>query len=365
MDLAAFVARLWAAGAAEGAAVGPAQLAGRLAGQRVMELGCGHALPGLVALLAGAEVHFQVGGWVVWGMWGQQRRGGPGAGGEAERRLRLPPLIQRALPARRQGPQTKADMARWPRAAAPLVHCMQDYNREVLQAVTIPNVAANWAAWQLRAGAPSAAAETVPAAAAAAATAAGAAGGAAGAAPNGGSSSSAGGEAAAPPARYFCGDWSGLGGVLEAAGLAGGYDVVLSAGTIYSLDSIRSLLQCIQQVSGQAGQAHCLCAGRLCCRPRAHCCCLGEPARPRLPARHSLPNAVPQAAGRCGIHSGQVLLLWRGRRHRGLPAAGGGGRAHAGGRGSGAGRRPVQQAGDHPAGVAQLGARPVSSARVC
>jgi hypothetical protein len=54
------------AGAASGAAAaavagaGRGGLAGRLAGQRVLELGCGHALPGLVALLAGAEVHFQV-----------------------------------------------------------------------------------------------------------------------------------------------------------------------------------------------------------------------------------------------------------------------------------------------------------------
>ena len=32
----------------------------QLTGKRVMELGCGHGLPGIVALLAGAEVHFQV-----------------------------------------------------------------------------------------------------------------------------------------------------------------------------------------------------------------------------------------------------------------------------------------------------------------
>ena len=28
----------------------------------MLELGCGHGLPGIVALMAGAEVHFQVGG---------------------------------------------------------------------------------------------------------------------------------------------------------------------------------------------------------------------------------------------------------------------------------------------------------------
>lgn len=30
-------------------------------GQKVIELGCGHGIPGLVALSQGAEVHFQVG----------------------------------------------------------------------------------------------------------------------------------------------------------------------------------------------------------------------------------------------------------------------------------------------------------------
>lgn len=29
-------------------------------GKRVLELGCGHGMPGILAMLAGAEVHFQV-----------------------------------------------------------------------------------------------------------------------------------------------------------------------------------------------------------------------------------------------------------------------------------------------------------------
>ncbi len=46
----------------------------------------------------------------------------------------------------------------------------------------------------------------------------------------------------------FLGDWASLPDALKAAGLLGGYDCILSAETIYSLDSQQSLLQCIKQV---------------------------------------------------------------------------------------------------------------------
>lgn len=39
---------------------GPKAMETKLQGQRVIELGCGHGIPGIVALLAGAAVDFQV-----------------------------------------------------------------------------------------------------------------------------------------------------------------------------------------------------------------------------------------------------------------------------------------------------------------
>lgn len=101
VDLAEYVARLWGAGSAEPSGANePAQPSGspeaapvaaaseaagagcagvgrQLAGQRVLELGCGHALPGLVALLAGAEVHFQVR--ASWGLAGEEGVPVPGS----------------------------------------------------------------------------------------------------------------------------------------------------------------------------------------------------------------------------------------------------------------------------------------------
>lgn len=39
-----------------------------LQGKKILELGCGHGLPGILAMLAGAEVHFQVGEGEWWNM---------------------------------------------------------------------------------------------------------------------------------------------------------------------------------------------------------------------------------------------------------------------------------------------------------
>lgn len=113
---------------------------GLSAPSRVLELGCGHGLPGIVALLKGAAVDFQ------------------------------------------------------------------DYNREVLQLLTIPTVLANW-----RNAHPDA-------------------------------------TAAEPPVRFFCGDWVTFGGLLERMQLSNAYDVVLTTETIYSLQGMRRLFSCIKQV---------------------------------------------------------------------------------------------------------------------
>lgn len=133
MDLAVFLA-------ADASLAGP----GALGGRRALELGCGHGLPGIVALLAGASVHFQ------------------------------------------------------------------DYNKEVLQALTIPSVTANWRARGRRAVAAT--------------------------------------PAAVPDARYFSGDWRSLSTLLTSLDLQGTYDLILSAETIYSLAAISSLHECIKQV---------------------------------------------------------------------------------------------------------------------
>lgn len=82
----------------------------------------------------------------------------------------------------------------------------------MIATLTIPNVEANAAAWATRHSA---------------------VGGAAGA-------------PASPAARYFAGGWDSLAGELERQKLAGSYDLVLTAETIYSLDAMRSLFRCIK-----------------------------------------------------------------------------------------------------------------------
>lgn len=49
-------------------------------------------------------------------------------------------------------------------------------------------------------------------------------------------------------ARYFCGDWSSLGSLLASENLGGTYDMIISAETIYSLESQQQLFDCIKQV---------------------------------------------------------------------------------------------------------------------
>ena len=82
---------------------------------------------------------------------------------------------------------------------------LQDYNRAVLEAVTARNVAANLQAFQ---------------------------------------------GPSAPPqrARYFAGGWAELPALLQNLKLAGAYDVVLSAETLYCPGSHAALYQCILQV---------------------------------------------------------------------------------------------------------------------
>lgn len=108
-----------------------------LVGKRVLELGCGQGLPGIVPLLAGAEVHFQ------------------------------------------------------------------DFNKEVLTALTSQNVTANR--------------QRLP-------------------------------KSRRPvSARYFGGEWSSLGSLLASENLGGTYDMIISAETIYSLESQQQLFNCIKQ----------------------------------------------------------------------------------------------------------------------
>eukprot|EP00197_Chlamydomonas_leiostraca_P003855 CAMPEP_0202868586 /NCGR_PEP_ID=MMETSP1391-20130828/10959_1 /ASSEMBLY_ACC=CAM_ASM_000867 /TAXON_ID=1034604 /ORGANISM="Chlamydomonas leiostraca, Strain SAG 11-49" /LENGTH=350 /DNA_ID=CAMNT_0049548771 /DNA_START=120 /DNA_END=1172 /DNA_ORIENTATION=+ len=109
-----------------------------LQGKRVLELGCGHGIPGILAMMAGAEVHFQ------------------------------------------------------------------DFNKEVLTELTIPNVLANMA-------------RVAP-------------------------------SHTRPPCRFFSGDWSAVGELLTARGFGGHYDIIMTSESIYNVESQYRLIECIKQV---------------------------------------------------------------------------------------------------------------------
>ena len=49
-------------------------------------------------------------------------------------------------------------------------------------------------------------------------------------------------------ARFFAGDWSHLGRLLQELGLAHCYDLVLAAETVYSTDSFAPFLSIVEQV---------------------------------------------------------------------------------------------------------------------
>lgn len=89
---------------------------------------------------------------------------------------------------------------------------VQDYNPEVLTELTGPNVLANWDAWLLRGS-------VAP-------------------------------HAKTAPVRLFSGDWGSLADLLRDGGRQGSYDLILTAETIYNLESVPSLLNCIKTVCG-------------------------------------------------------------------------------------------------------------------
>lgn len=81
----------------------------------------------------------------------------------------------------------------------------------MLTEITIPTVRANWAAWKVQAQRCTA-------------------------------------ERESPPARFFSGDWMMFMELLSAQEMCGTYDMVLTSETIYSLDSMHSLVTCIRRV---------------------------------------------------------------------------------------------------------------------
>lgn len=82
----------------------------------------------------------------------------------------------------------------------------QDYNEQVLEMLTYPSVMANWQANRSKQSPP-------------------------------------------PPVKYFSGDWGTLGGLLKEINLAGSYDIIVTTETIYTLDGMNRLFQCIKEVN--------------------------------------------------------------------------------------------------------------------
>ncbi len=154
-------------------------------GKRVLELGCGHGLPGLAAGLAGADlVIFQV-------LFAHGSR-----------------AILQLTDRNNSTGRRRHIIASCERARSVPVCYAQDYNREVLTALTIPTVTANVkrvADSQHR-----------------------------------------------PATRFLAGPWAFLPAWLESAGLIHSFDVVLTAETIYNTESSLQLYQCLVQVSSCA-----------------------------------------------------------------------------------------------------------------
>ena len=53
-------------------------------------------------------------------------------------------------------------------------------------------------------------------------------------------------------ARYFGGDWGSLSDFMASENLGGSYDIILSAETIYNVDTQQQLFDCIKQVTACA-----------------------------------------------------------------------------------------------------------------